>query len=312
MATLERTWTISPDVPITNTTITTQYQSMVFDIKTRMLSLAGAVLGPNCNSVTSNAGPTDTITTVANIVRGTDGSQVHSYFVITLGDQHILFDCNSASGSPNASNMDTWMSSQPYALHGTPLSNRPVAVVGTELGPLSRPLCHSTSVVTRVINAWRDNVGTLIWSSKRPGEVLSDVGLIVAHTANPASSAFRRAVYLGPYFYYSSLGSNAYWMSHRSDGAVGTNVRAQSVEWGNTSLPGGINETGGLERSSIVLKSDSGSSADGRALRRLPDVFGIPPLSARNTRDALDLDPYRVMTYDSLALPSLAAQADFS
>jgi hypothetical protein len=311
MATFERAWTNSINVAPSGASLTAQYQDVVYRLLTEMLAMPGAVIGPNSDSVnTSNT--VLQIGSAAEIVRGIDGTQPLSYWVVTLGDQHVLVVCNNSNALP-AQSIDIYMSSAPYALVGVlPARNRPITSSGNETTVLQINVINSTSLVTRRVNVCRDSVGSLLFSTKRAGVFPSDAGIAIVHTANPDVTAYRRALFVGQGFDATYLQSVTYWRNHLADGTAATNnVRAFSNQWGLTSAPGGFSANGAIERGSIAVFADAGVTAQCRSLRRWPDIQGVGVNAAPNTRDSLDVDAFRPMTFDDITVPSAQAQADF-
>ena len=315
MATLERTWTVATAVATSGASRILQVRDIIYRLLTELLAMPGVTLEQNCDG-TNYHDSTNQIASAAEIIYGVEASGAHTYFVVNLGnDQRLLVNCNG--NATTTQTVDFYLSSIGYALFsGTAAqirANRPVPLSSGRECAVATMTLNDGTLVTRTLNIWRDSVGTLLFAVKRPSGALSEGAMMIATTANPASAEFAKALFVGDQFGYNFLYTPTYWRSHVVDGtAAATAVQANCVEWNMTNLTAGRNEVGTVERSSISLKANTGTVNEGRALRRLPDIFGVSPGATRNGRDPADADAMELIVYDHIAVPIAQATADIS
>lgn len=304
MVTLVKTWATDINNAFSSAVNQqTQYREAVYNLHEWIQGMTGATREWSCDSVTASSA--DNITSTSDIVYGVDGTNILSYFVYNLGnDQRILVVCNETAADTTPQTIDIYFCSTSYALHGTPLSNRPVpADAARECAVISIDIIPWASPVAGYWNAWRSSSGDLVFCVKE-ASTLPAVGFIIASGTSPGNSAYHKTV-----FGYSGtdaiaeVDNPAYWRSHTAPGVAMSNAaHALSVASLITGWATGLDSASRVLYFGWVLAGITGSP-ENRCNGIWEDVYARPINTVLNERDSSDTDAWILQALPPLALP---------
>lgn len=273
------------------------YREGVFALITGLIAAGGTHV---CSSDgTNTSAVANQITTDADIVWGTNGTQNLSYIVLQfgtgIGAQYVLISCENSNADTTPNSLAIRVSNQTYALAGTPLQNRPTTA-GNETSVLT-----VTNFIPATLGA--SNWGYIAASSENrlffwiKRDANADVVTwVIGHRAGvtPADTGADAQPYgfvigAGTTLTPAQLQTASNWRGHDANGnALSSWTGPFCHAWSFSSWPSGqkANLVGALFP--IVFGHNGSTSITARYLGTIHFLYGVPPNTPTNSADPTD------------------------
>ena len=295
-----------------------QYREAFYTVF-RVLVDAGWTVEFTSNGTVANS--SNNIASAADCVFGTNGSQSLAYAVLRAptgfgnpsGAQfRLVLVANNSNADTTPQTFDIYGSFGTYSLHGTPLSNRPVAAAA-EQSRTGVNLIPWSSAQTGYISTWRNDQGA-VWVGVKDGagdEFDSGFAVVAEDTALGSNNAAFYAVSTLP-FGSAALGTASNWRFFTDTAAAGsTTLGMESTVWAWGSWDSGAN---GATNEPVLRPIDLGAQAtgaNGRFLGTITDILACPPGCAFNADDSTDFDAQIYRCAGDIWMPVTAASGSF-
>lgn len=273
------------------------YREGVFNLIAGLIAAGGVHVcssdGVNTSSVANQ------ITTTADIVWGTNGSQNLSYIVLQFGTgvgaQYILISCENSNADTTPNSLAIRVSSDTYTLAGTPLQNRPTTTgnettvltvtnfIPATLGAANWGWIAASTENRMVFWIKRDaNADVVTWV------IIHRRGVTPSDTSGDAQP-YGLVIGAGTTFTVAQLQSTSNWRGHDANGAALSSwTGPQCNAWVWSSWPSGqaANLVGRLFP--IVFGHNGSTTVTARYLGTMFMLYGVPPLTPTNSVDPTD------------------------
>jgi hypothetical protein len=326
MTTMVKTWTDNINQTYSsNVDQAVQYRESLYALLQLFLA-AGWTLELSCNSVTANS--SNNLTTAANFVYGTNGSQVLAYFVVrapsgygspfnnvTAGQLRICVVANNSNADTTPQTIDVYAGWGAYTLNGTPLSNRPTGPTG-ELSRTAVNFIPWATATTAYFSTWRTSAGdvmialkdsatanfsTVLWINAESSALSTCTACL--YFANSAAAAFASNI----------LGGAANWRGWIADGSATASVSLtlQCNGWSATNWTLGYEGAIGYLIGFDIDLFNNGATSTARYFGRISDIRGCPTAVAFNDRDSTDTDTQILRCAGDVLMPVTRASGSF-
>ena len=326
MTTMVKTWTDTINQTYSsNVDQAVQYRESLYALLQLFLA-AGWTLELSCNSVTANS--SNNLTTAANFVYGTNGSQPLAYFVVrapsgygnpfnntTGGQLRICVVANNSNADTTPQTIDVYAGWGAYTLNGTPLSNRPTGPAG-ELSRTGVNFIPWATATTAYFSTWRTSAGDILIALKDSATSNFSTALWI-NAESSALSTCTASLYFansaGAAFGSTVLGAASGWRAWVADGSgtASAALAAPTNAWAATSWTNGYEGAIGYLIGFDIDVFNNQATTQGRYLGRISDIRGCPTAVAFNDRDSTDTDAQILRCAGDILVPVTRTSGSF-